>query len=58
MAGLAPAVQSILGKGAKSFTVGNAVLSVPKKRIVGDDGPYRKPTLCKKGQITHCKERS
>ena len=31
-----------LGKEAELPTVGNAVLSVPKKRTVGDDGPYRK----------------
>ena len=51
-------------KGQPSFSkwkienvVGNAVLSVPKKRTVGDDGPYRKPALCKEGQIAHRRER-
>jgi len=44
-------------KEAELPTVGNAVLSVPKKRTVGDDGPYRKPTLCKKGKIAHRRER-
>ena len=32
-------------------TVGNAVLSVPKKRTVGDDGPYKKYPFRQGGQI-------
>ncbi|MBQ3236739.1 MAG: hypothetical protein IJA92_04340, partial [Oscillospiraceae bacterium] len=41
-----------LGKEAELPTVGNAVLSVPKKRTIGDDGPYESIHLGKGAKLT------